>query len=82
MFTGWWAAHFSEYGGWTAVHDDPPGLPEDLVGRVIVVELGPPGKYGPMLDFTKVVEVLERTADRVVVREEKPPWCKPWPVID
>ena len=72
---GWHAAHLSEY-GWTSVHDDPRGLPEALEGRLIVVEMGPPGKYGPDLDVTKVVEVLERTPDRVVVRDMKPPWYK------
>lgn len=68
---GWWGGHFSEYGGWVAVHDDPAGLPEDLADRLIVVEWFPPSRYGPNLHFRKVVEVLERTADRVIVRDTK-----------
>ena len=67
---GWWADHHSKH-GWTAVHGDPEGLPDDLVGRVIVVELGPPTKFGPMLGIYEVVEVLERTCDRVVVRDRE-----------
>lgn len=75
---GWYAEHSSEY-GWTSVHNDPQGLPEDLEGRLIVVEVGPPDKYGPDLNVTKVVEVLERTPARVVVRDTEPSWVKPAP---
>ena len=67
---GWWAEHSSDH-GWTSVHDDPGGLPDDLVGRVIVVEVGPPSEYGADHEVTKVVEVLERTSERVVVRDGK-----------
>ena len=72
---GWYADHSSEY-GWTSVHDDPRGLPKALEGRLIVVELGPPGEFGTRLEVTKVEEVLERKPDRVVVRDTKPPWYK------
>ena len=79
---GWYADHSSEY-GWTSVHDDPPGLPEELEGRVIVVEMGPPDKYGPDLEVRRVVEVLERTPDRVVVRETKASaWCPDWAMAE
>ena len=66
---GWYADHSIKYGGWTSVHYDPSGLPEDLADRLLVVEVGPPSQYGPDLLLTKVVEVVERTVDRVVVRD-------------
>ena len=74
-FWGWYAEHSSEY-GWTSVHDDARGLPEALEGLLIVVEMGPPGKYGPDLGLEKVEEVLERTPDRAIVRGTKYRWPK------
>ena len=73
---GWYAEHSCEY-GWTSVHDDPRGLPEALEARLIVVEEGwRPGDSSPLLVVRKVLEVLERTPERVVVRDTKPPWDK------
>ena len=58
---------------WGAVHDAPQLLPGALVGRRIVISAK--GRDGRAWT-AKVLEVLERTSDRVVVRDTKPPWVK------
>ena len=58
---------------WGAVHDAPQLLPGALVGRRIVISAK--GREGRAWT-AKVLVVLERTSDRVVVRDTKPPWVK------
>ena len=58
---------------WGAVHDAPQLLPAGLVGRRIVISAK--GRDGQAWT-AKVLEVLERTSERAVVRDTKPPWVK------
>ena len=59
---------------WGAVHDAPQLLPGALVGRRIVISAK--GRDGRAWTV-KVLEVLERTPERAVVRGTKPPWYRP-----
>ena len=59
---------------WGAVHHAPDLLPGALAGRRIVISAkGPKGRAWTV----KVLEVLERTPERAVVRGTKPPWYRP-----
>ncbi|MDE0354718.1 MAG: hypothetical protein OXK20_03550 [Deltaproteobacteria bacterium] len=64
VLPGWipWAL---EDGSWGAAHHDPASLPAILKGRRIVVTTKKPRRKWTM----RIVEVLERTPDVVVVRD-------------
>ena len=57
---------------WGAAHAAPQLLPAALVGRRIIIRAKGRGRPWP----AKVLEVLERTPERIIVRDTKPPWYK------